>query len=115
MEPTEESQPIELDVKGVRALVESSEAVLLLDVREPVECQIACIENAVAIPMGEIPRRVAELERFRDSEIVVYCHHGMRSLMVVEWLRDQGFAQVRNMTGGIDAWSSEIDRTVPRY
>jgi rhodanese-related sulfurtransferase len=115
MEPAEESLPIELDVRGVRALLESSEDVLLLDVREPVECQIACIENALAIPMGEIPSRVGELHGFRESQIVVHCHHGMRSLMVAEWLRGQGFAQVQNMTGGIDAWSSEIDRTVPRY
>jgi len=82
-------------------------------VREPAEHAAASIEGAVLIPMREIPGRLTELDR--DKEIVVFCHHGSRSAMVVEFLRRQGFARAINMSGGIDAWSLGIDPEVPRY
>ena len=81
--------------------------------REPVEHATASISGAVLIPMREIPGRMTELDR--DKEIVVFCHHGSRSAMVVEFLRRQGFARAINLSGGIDAWSLEVDPTVPRY
>ena len=67
------------------------------------------------LPMSEITERVAELEPYRNSEIIVHCHHGGRSLRVTNWLRQQGFAMVTNMAGGIDQWSQSIDPAVPRY
>jgi len=82
-------------------------------VREPFEHAAASIAGAVLIPMREVPGRLAELDR--DREIVVFCHHGSRSAMVVQFLRAQGFEKAVNMAGGIDAWSIEVDPKVPRY
>jgi rhodanese-related sulfurtransferase len=88
---------------------------LLLDCRTPEEHATARIAGAVLISMQELPTRLAEIEAWRDAPIVVHCHHGMRSLRVARWLREQGFAQAQSMAGGIDAWSETIDPTVPRY
>jgi rhodanese-related sulfurtransferase len=87
---------------------------LLLDVREPWEVQTASIAGAVAMPMGEVTSR-AHAELDPDQPIVVVCHHGMRSLSVTMWLRNQGFEHVQSLAGGIDAWSRAIDPAVPRY
>jgi len=113
-EPTQDC-PLEIDVHAVRSLFDAKQEFLLLDCREPSEHELVKIQGATLIPMGEIPQRVDELAGFRDKRIVVHCHHGGRSLMVTQWLRDQGFIQAQNMAGGIDAWSLEIDRSLPRY
>jgi rhodanese-related sulfurtransferase len=89
-------------------------APLLLDVREPWEYQTASLPDSVLIPMGEIAGRV-HTELDPDQQIVVLCHHGMRSLNVTMWLRNQGFENVQSLAGGIDAWSCSIDPNVPRY
>jgi rhodanese-related sulfurtransferase len=86
---------------------------LLLDCREADEWQHGHIERAVHIPMSEIRSRLRELEAARD--VVVYCHHGIRSRTVCEFLQRQGLPRVANLTGGIDAWSREIDPQIPRY
>ncbi len=65
--------------------------------------------------MPEIPERAGELDAYRDGELVVMCHHGMRSARVAAWLRENGFRNVRNLTGGIHAWSLAIDDSVPVY
>jgi rhodanese-related sulfurtransferase len=107
--------PIDIDVRTVQQLRDAGEALLLLDCREPHEHQTARIEGARLIPMREISARLAELEPHKGERIVVHCHHGGRSLRVTHFLRQQGFSQVQNMAGGIDAWSLEIDPSVPRY
>jgi rhodanese-related sulfurtransferase len=89
-------------------------APLLLDVREPWEAETASISGATLIPMGEITSR-AHTELDPDQPIVVYCHHGARSLSVTMWLRGQGFEHAQSLAGGIDNWSRTIDPTVPRY
>ena len=91
---------------------------VVLDVREPWELQTASVRpedgfELVAIPMGELPARLAELDRTRP--IASLCHHGARSLRVAAFLQQNGFDQLANITGGIDAWSHERDTTVPRY
>jgi adenylyltransferase/sulfurtransferase len=86
---------------------------LLLDVREPREAEIAHIEGARLIPLRELPRRLSELPG--HAEIVTHCHHGQRSLKAREILKGAGFANVRSLAGGIDAWSREVDSEVPRY
>ena len=106
---------IEIDCQQVRARREASEDLLLLDCREQQEWDHVHIEGATLIPMSEIQDRVTELEEHRDRDIVVYCHHGGRSLQVAQWLQQQGFSSVLNMTGGIDVWSQEIDSSLPRY
>lgn len=102
-----------LDVKAVPPRLADGQGWLLLDVREPVEREAARIEPSVHIPMHDVPARVDELPR--DRGIIVYCHHGHRSLMVATYLESLGFAKVANMEGGIDAWSARVDSRVPRY
>ena len=88
-------------------------SLLLLDVREPSEADIARIAGARLIPLRELPRRLGELPV--RGEIVTHCHHGQRSLKAREILKGAGFANVRSLAGGIDAWAREVDPAVPRY
>jgi rhodanese-related sulfurtransferase len=112
---TNQALPAEIDVKSVKQLLDQGEAFTLLDVREPDEIATAAIEGTLRIPMQQIPTRLSELEPLKNQRIVVHCHHGGRSARVQAWLQQQGFTQVQNMTGGIDAWSLEVDPSVPRY
>lgn len=107
--------PLGVDVQTVDSLLAAKSPFLLLDCRQPDEYQIARIDGAELIPMGELPQRLGELEPYRQQRIVVHCHHGGRSLRVANWLRAQGFAQAQTMEGGIDAWSQFIDTSIPRY
>lgn len=93
---------------------EGKTAVVLLDVREPWEHEEARIEGSVLIPMGDVPGR-ANQELDPERRIVAFCHHGVRSMSVTAWLREQGFEQAQSLRGGIDAWSREVDPSVPRY
>ncbi len=86
---------------------------LLLDVREPSEVRRAAIDGAVHIPMSQLSARVHELPP--DTEVVVMCHHGQRSERVAAMLRAKGFNNVKNLIGGIDAWSTDVDPSVARY
>ena len=86
----------------------------LIDVREAWEFATAKIEGSVLIPMGDVPAR-AHQELDPDERLVVLCHHGARSLNVTVWLRNQGFENAQSLRGGIEAWSAEVDATVPRY
>lgn len=110
-----------LDVRALKSRFEAHDSFVLLDVREPSEREcaaIACSDEAVdlAIPMGTIPSRVEELATLdHDFDIVVYCHHGVRSDMVAKWLRARGLSRLFNLEGGIDAWSTDVDPSTPRY
>lgn len=90
---------------------------LVLDVREPWELQTASVRadgfELVAIPMGELSARLAELDPARPTACL--CHHGARSQRVALFLEHNGFSQLVNIAGGIDAWSAELDPAVPRY
>jgi rhodanese-related sulfurtransferase len=86
----------------------------LIDVREPWEFAQARIEGSVLIPMNDIPSR-AHQELKTDERLLVICHHGVRSMNVTMWLRNQGFEQAQSLRGGIDAWALEIDPKVGRY
>jgi rhodanese-related sulfurtransferase len=88
--------------------------VRFIDVREPWEFDTAHIPGSVLMPMGDVPA-LAHHELDPDEWLVVLCHHGMRSMNVTVWLRNQGFEQAQSLQGGIDAWSAEIDPTVGRY
>jgi rhodanese-related sulfurtransferase len=88
---------------------------ILLDCRTPEEHATARIDGAVLIPMQEIATRVGELDAWRTETIVVHCHHGVRSLRVTQWLRERGFSRATSMRGGIDAWSADVDPSVPVY
>ncbi|MFM1943097.1 MAG: hypothetical protein RI897_2079 [Verrucomicrobiota bacterium] len=88
---------------------------LLLDVREPDEVAFASIEGSKHIPLRDLPGRLGELEFWRDREVVVMCHHGMRSMRAAQFLQQSGFESVANLTGGIDRWSLEVDPEVRRF
>ena len=107
--------PIEVDVATVNEMQQKEEAFLLLDVREQNEYDIAKIEGSVLLPMSELRLRLEEWEPHQDSRIVVHCHHGGRSMQVTRGLRERGYAKAQNMSGGIDAWSLQVDSSVARY
>jgi rhodanese-related sulfurtransferase len=104
---------IEITPRETKELLGREKEVLFLDVREPWEYDTAHIDGSVLIPMREIPASLQHIEN--SDQVVVFCHHGMRSLDVAAWLRTQGVEGVRSMAGGIDRWSTEIDPKVPRY
>ncbi|QDT93112.1 rhodanese-like domain-containing protein [Gimesia algae] len=106
---------LETDCQTVKSKLDSGNPFLLLDCREQDEHTLVNIPEAQLLPMSVIQDRISELEDQREAEIIVYCHHGMRSLQVATWLQQQGFTNVKSMQGGIDAWSCEIDNTKQRY
>ena len=106
--------PLEITVHELRKLIDAPQPIFLIDVREPGEYAIARIEGAQLIPMRTIPQRLADLED-REEPLIVLCHHGVRSLQVAAWLREHGVENAQSVTGGIDAWSRQIDPQVPRY
>lgn len=88
-------------------------APVILDVREPWEVALAAMPGIVAIPMGQIPARADELDPARP--VVCVCHHGMRSMQVAMFLERRGFTDIWNLSGGIDAWSRQVDPSCPTY
>ncbi len=106
---------LEIGCGKVKAKLDAGDDFLLLDCREQEEYEISRLDTARLLPMSTFPGSVQELEPFRDRQIVVHCHHGMRSLQVAAWLRQQGFPHVWSMAGGIDAWAQTIDPKIPRY
>ncbi len=104
----------EITPEDVKAKLAAAEEFMLLDVREPWEFETAKIVGAKLMPMGDVPTR-AHQELDPDSPIVVICHHGVRSMNVTVWLRQQGFEKAQSMRGGIDAWSRRVDDKVPVY
>lgn len=99
--------------KELKTRLDRGDKLVLLDVREPWEHAIAKLENSVLIPLGTLPHSLEKLDR--NAEIIAYCHHGMRSGDATAFLLQQGFSNVKNLIGGIDAWSLQIDHGVPRY
>ncbi len=111
-----DSPPLETDCRTVaQKLRDGDRNFVLLDCREQDEYDTVHISEAILLPMSQLTTRYTELEPYKDHEIAVHCHHGGRSLQVANWLRKQGFSRAKSMTGGIDAWSSEIDPSLPRY
>jgi len=108
--------PIETSPQDIQRRRDAGEPLLLIDVREPEELAITRIEGATLIPMREIPASLQQLEaKASEATLIVFCHHGVRSLNVAHWLREQGVPACQSMAGGIDAWSTHIDPSVPRY
>jgi rhodanese-related sulfurtransferase len=105
---------MEITPHEVKRRLDAGEKLSLIDVREPQEFAVARIEGGELIPMRTIPAALAQLQA-ADGPLIVICHHGVRSLNVVHWLREQGVENCQSMSGGIDAWSLEIDPAVPRY
>jgi len=87
----------------------------LLDVRQPEEHAFVALPDSTLIPLGELSVRVDEIDEWKDDEVVVYCHHGIRSAQAVVLLLAAGFANVHNLSGGIERWAAEVDPSLPRY
>jgi rhodanese-related sulfurtransferase len=105
---------LEITTAEVKRRLDAGEKMRLIDVREPSEFQLARIEGAELIPMRTVPAELQSLDS-GDAPLIVICHHGIRSLQVAQWLREQGVEDCHSMQGGLDRWSLEIDSTVPRY
>jgi adenylyltransferase/sulfurtransferase len=99
--------PMDINVKDLAARIASGDAPTLIDVREPNEWNAGHLEHALHIPMQQIPARLAEVPR--EGEVVVYCRMGGRSARVQQFLQEQGYTNVRNLTGGMTAWQREVD------
>jgi rhodanese-related sulfurtransferase len=110
------ASPFEITPQAAKEQLNSSKQATLIDVREPVEFALARIEGAELIPMGSIPAELQKLEGLSDSgDLLILCHHGVRSLQVTMWLRARGIENCYSVAGGIDRWSCEVDTSVPRY
>ena len=108
--------PLETTPQDVKQRLDAGEKIHLVDVREPQEFELARIAGGELIPMRTIPGAFQQLEaKAGVAPLIVFCHHGVRSLNVVHWLREQGVDACQSMAGGIDAWSLAIDPGVPRY
>ena len=106
---------VEIKCQRVKQKLDAGEEFVLLDCRERSEWDLVRLQGAILLPMSELNGRIGELDGHHETEIVVYCHHGVRSMSVAGWLRQQGFRSVFSMAGGIDTWSLEIDPQLPRY
>jgi rhodanese-related sulfurtransferase len=104
---------MQISAKEVNERVGRGDKLLLVDVREQWEYDLSKIPGAKLIPLGALP---ASLNTLLDAdEVICYCHHGMRSLDAVVWLRQQGVENAKSMAGGIERWSVEVDPQIPRY
>ena len=106
---------MEVDCSTVKAKLDAGHDFVFIDCREQNEYDLVKIEGATLIPMSQFPNRVGELEPHKNSEIIIHCHHGGRSMNVAMWLKGQGFTNPLSMAGGIDVWAQEIDTSLPRY
>ena len=107
---------MEVSPQEVKARLDAGEKLALIDVREPNEFAITRIAGGELFPMRTVPAQLQRLEGLADEgTLIVYCHHGVRSLNVVNWLRQQGVEGCQSMAGGIEAWSVLVDSSVPRY
>jgi rhodanese-related sulfurtransferase len=102
-----------LNAQELKERLGAAEPPLVLDVREPWEVQVCALPGAKHIPMRDVPTRLAEIERDRD--LVVLCHHGVRSMAVANFLVGQGYARIYNLDGGIDAWAKHVEPGMAKY
>ncbi len=108
-----ESAGYDIDVHTLAGMRADGIAHTVLDIREPGEVAICAIEDSVSIPMQQVPLQLEALPR--EHSLIVVCHHGVRSAMVTEFLRNSGFDNAWNLAGGIDAWAGLVEPDMPRY
>jgi rhodanese-related sulfurtransferase len=107
---------LEISPADAKKRLSNSNKTILLDVREPEECTVAHLGAAEYVPMSLVPAAFKRLERLAEvGDLLVLCHHGVRSLQVVVWLREHGLENCYSVAGGIDRWSRELDPAIPRY
>jgi adenylyltransferase/sulfurtransferase len=105
----------QIEPQVLDAMLKAGKPVVLVDVREQQEHAFAALPNSQHIPLGELPVRAAEVQPPDGALVVVYCHHGVRSLKGAAFLEVNGVSPVASLAGGIDAWSLFVDPGVPRY
>jgi rhodanese-related sulfurtransferase len=105
----------QITARALAGKFEAHEPIVLLDVRQRWEHETAALPSSILIPLEELPRRVSEIQPSSAVQVIVYCHHGIRSLAGAAILLKHGVNNVASLMGGIDAWSLEVDATVPRY
>jgi rhodanese-related sulfurtransferase len=108
-----QSASYEIDVHALAEMRAAGDAHTVLDIREPVEVAICAIEDSVSIPMQQVPQQLETLPR--EHPLIVVCHHGVRSAMVTDFLRNSGFDNAWNLAGGIDVWAGLVAPDMPRY
>ena len=108
-----DAYPLEIDVAEAKRVLSGGSSASLIDVREPYECAIGTIQGSTNIPMNTIPQHLENISK--EGPLLIYCHHGGRSMQVTHFLRQNGFENAINVGGGIDAWSVEIDPSIQRY
>lgn len=106
---------VQISAMELSSRLAGADSPMLLDVREPEEHELVHLPGSRLIPLGQLASRVGEVADWRTREVVVYCHHGIRSQYAIAFLAQHGFGQLLNLSGGIDAWSREVDRSSPRY
>ena len=105
----------QVSVTELKALIDQGNKPVLLDVREAHELDICKLDYTVHIPLGDLRFQLDELEKYKDSELIVYCRSGRRSNIAAEFLQEAGFKNVKNLKGGVIAWSNEIDSSFRKY
>jgi rhodanese-related sulfurtransferase len=106
---------LEIPCEELKRILDAKEPISLIDCRQPGEHAICRIEGAVLIPLPEFPEYFGDVEVEPDRRVVIYCHHGVRSLNAAAYLRQLGFKGAVSLAGGIDLWSQRVDPGVPRY
>ena len=107
------SFPVNIDVLDLRQNMDAGEAYKFLDVRQPWEVGVCSFDGSINVPLMNLPGHVDKLPK--DEAVVVVCHHGVRSQQAVAWLRAQGFTNMINLQGGINAWAQRVDQTMATY
>ena len=105
----------QISAEDLKARLDKGDSVLLVDVRQPWENETVKLPNSLLIPLGELPQRTDEVPQQSEQIIVVYCHHGVRSLNGAAILEASGFENVASLAGGIDRWSLTVEKELPRY
>lgn len=105
----------QIAVAELKSRLDAGKPTHLVDVRDPWERAIAALKDHQHIPLDELPERLGEIRAPAGALVVIYCHHGVRSLAAAEFLTQQGMKEIVSLAGGIDAWANRIDPTVPVY
>lgn len=112
---SEPTTKVEITPQELKAKRDQGESLIVLDIREPHELKISVLPDILHIPMAELTDRIEELEAKRDNEIVVVCRAGNRSSVIAEFLRENGFERVYNLTGGMNLWADTVDSSFQKY
>jgi len=107
--------PTQIPADELKSRLDAGHPTHLVDVRDPWERAIAALKDQQHIPLGELPERMGEIRVPNGALVVIYCHHGVRSLAAAEFLNQQGLSGIVSLAGGIDAWSQRVDPKIPVY